>query len=208
MNKLYGLLLCGGRSSRMGQDKAHLKLDGQSLLQRGLALLAQAGCQQVFAGGDYPEAASIADLPRWQGRGPLAGIASALMREPDALWLILPVDMPGVTAAMLQQVLGLAQQLAADGEPIGMAVADSQFPLLLQGERALPVLERLLESPDGRMASVGALIQALPLPLLAPESLIADPQQQQLLLCNTNTPEEWHHFRQEHGLLPTRLDCN
>ena len=208
MNKLYGLLLCGGRSSRMGQDKAHLKLDGQSLLQRGLALLAQAGCQQVFAGGDYPEAASIADLPRWQGRGPLAGIASALMREPNALWLILPVDMPGVTATMLQQVLGLAQQLAADGEPVGMAVADSQFPLLLQGERALPVLERLLESPDGRMASVGALIQALPLPLLAPESLIADPQQQQLLLCNTNTPEEWHHFRQEHGLLPTRLDCN
>ena len=208
MNKLYGLLLCGGRSSRMGQDKAHLMLDGQSLLQRGLALLAQAGCQQVFAGGDYPEAASIADLPRWQGRGPLAGIASALMLEPDALWLILPVDMPGVTATMLQQVLGLAQQLAADGEPVGMAVADSQFPLLLQGERALPVLERLLESPEGRMASVGALIQALPLPLLAPESLIADPQQQQLLLCNTNTPEEWHHFRQEHGLLPTRLDCN
>ena len=208
MNKLYGLLLCGGRSSRMGQDKARLMLDGHSLLQRGLALLAQAGCQQVFAGGDYPEVPAIADQPRWQGRGPLAGIASALMREPDALWLILPVDMPGVTAAMLQHFLGQAQQLAADGEPVGMAVADSQFPLLLQGGRALPVLERLLESPDGRMASVGALIQALQLPLLAPGTLIADPYQQQLLLCNTNTPEEWHHFRQEHGLLPTRLDCN
>ncbi len=208
MNKLYGLLLCGGRSSRMGQDKARLMLDGQSLLQRGLALLAQAGCQQVFAGGDYPGVPAIVDLPRWQGRGPLAGIASALMQQPDALWLILPVDMPGVTAAMLQQVLGQAQQLAADGEPVGMAVADSQFPLLLQGGRALPVLERLLDSPEGRMASVGALIRALQLPLLAPGTLIADPQQQQLLLCNTNTPEEWHHFRQEHGLLPTRLDCN
>ena len=127
MNKLYGLLLCGGRSSRMGQDKARLMLDGQSLLQRGLALLAQAGCQQVFAGGDYPGVPAIVDLPRWQGRGPLAGIASALMQQPDALWLILPVDMPGVTAAMLQQVLGQAQQLAADGEPVGMAVATSSL---------------------------------------------------------------------------------
>ena len=208
MNKLYGLLLCGGRSSRMGQDKARLMLDGQSLLQRGLALLAQAGCQQVFAGGDYPDVPAIADLPRWQGRGPLAGIASALMQQPDALWLILPVDMPGITAAVLQRFLCQASQSLRAGEQSGMAVADSQFPLLLQGERALPVLEQLLESPEGRMASVGALIRALQLPQLAPGTLIADPQQQQLLLCNTNTPEEWHHFRQEHGLLPTRLDCN
>ena len=92
----FGLLLCGGRSSRMGQDKALLTLDGERLLDRGLRLLREAGCRQVWAAGDYAGVPCLPDAPAWQGRGPLAGIAAALAYAPQASWLVIPVDMPGL----------------------------------------------------------------------------------------------------------------
>ena len=191
---LFGLLLCGGRSSRMGQDKALLQLKGplgaESLLQRGLRLLREAGCGGVWLSGDYPGFAAIPDEPAWYGRGPLAGIASALQRYPEARWLILPVDMPGMDAPLLR---ALARQGAA--HPVGSGIEGSQFPLLLQ-PGALPVLETLLGSGERRDYSVQALLRQLDLPLLAADQLLPDmaPEALQRTLGNTNTPEEWRRY--------------
>lgn len=191
---LFGLLLCGGRSSRMGQDKALLQLKGplgaESLLQRGLRLLREAGCGGVWLSGDYPGFAAIPDDPAWRGRGPLAGIASALQRYPEARWLILPVDMPGMDAPLLR---ALARQGAA--HPVGCGVQGSQFPLLLQ-PGALPVLKTLLGSGERRDYAVQALLHQLDLPLFAADQLLPDMAPEALLrtLGNTNTPEEWRRY--------------
>ena len=196
---LFGLLLCGGRSSRMGQDKALLQLSGpfgaESLLQRGLRLLREAGCGGVWLSGDYPGFAAIPDEPAWYGRGPLAGIASALQRYPEARWLILPVDMPGMDAPLLR---ALARQGAA--HPVGSGVQGSQFPLLLQ-PGALPVLKSLLGSSERRDYSVQALLRQLDLPLLAADQLLPDmaPEALQRTLGNTNTPEEWQLYAAASG---------
>jgi len=196
---LFGLLLCGGRSSRLGQDKALLQLKGplgaESLLQRGLRLLREAGCGGVWLSGDYPGFAAIPDEPAWYGRGPLAGIASALQRYPEARWLILPVDMPGMDAPLLR---ALARHGAA--HPIGNGVQGSQFPLLLQ-PGALPVLKRLLGSSERRDYSVQALLRQLDLPLLAADQLLPDvaPEVLQRTLGNTNTPEEWRLYADARG---------
>ncbi len=196
---LFGLLLCGGRSSRMGQDKALLQLSGpfgaESLLQRGLRLLREAGCGGVWLSGDYPGFAAIPDDPAWRGRGPLAGIASALQRYPEAHWLILPVDMPGMDAPLLR---ALARQGAA--HPVGSGIEGSQFPLLLQ-PGALPVLETLLGSGERRDYSVQALLRQLDLPLLAADQLLPDmaPEALQRTLGNTNTPEEWQLYAAASG---------
>lgn len=197
---LFGLLLCGGRSSRMGQDKALLQLvDGshgpESLLQRGLRLLREAGCGGVWLSGDYPGFAAIPDDPAWRGRGPLAGIASALQRYPEARWLILPVDMPGMDAPLLR---ALARQGAA--HPVGGGVQESQFPLLLQ-PGALPVLKTLLGSGERRDYSVQALLRQLNLPLLPADQLLPDvaPEALQRTLGNTNTPEEWRLYAAARG---------
>jgi len=196
---LFGLLLCGGRSSRMGQDKALLQLNGshgsESLLQRGLRLLREAGCGGVWLSGDYPGFAAIADDPAWLGRGPLAGIASALQRYPEARWLILPVDMPGMDAPLLR---ALARQGAV--HPVGSGVQESQFPLLLQ-PGALPVLKSLLGSGDRRDYSVQALLRQLGLPLLPADQLLPDVAAAvlQRTLGNTNTPEEWRLYAASAG---------
>jgi molybdopterin-guanine dinucleotide biosynthesis protein A len=196
---LFGLLLCGGRSSRMGQDKALLQLSGplgaESLLQRGLRLLREAGCGGVWLSGVYPGFACIPDHPSWAGRGPLAGIASALQRYPEARWLILPVDMPGMDAPLLR---ALVRHGAA--HPVGSGVQGSQFPLLLQ-PGALPVLKTLLGSSERRDYSVQALLRQLALPLLPAEQLLPDMAAEtvQRTLGNTNTPEEWRLFAASAG---------
>ena len=184
----FGLLLCGGRSSRMGQDKARLLLHGQSLLQRGLERLRAAGCQQVWAAGDYPDVPSLPDLPCYQGRGPLAGLASALMWAPAARWLVIPVDMPGLEAELLQTFL----QLAADTH-IGAALQHNQFPLLLASPAALAGVQQLLADPNPGAASVGALIRLLGITQIA-DLALTPPEQAAITLCNTNTPQEWQAF--------------
>lgn len=194
---IYGLLLCGGRSSRMGQDKALLQHGGkrqrdhgERMLDRGLRLLREAGCQQVWAAGDYAGVPCLADAACWQGRGPLAGLASALAYAPHANWLVIPVDMPGLDSALLRRFLLLARQ-----HPHGAAMQDSQFPLCLAHPSALDVVQALLAAPEARAASIGALLQALALPSL-PQAILLAGEHSANALCNTNTPAEWQAFCQ------------
>ena len=197
----FGLLLCGGRSSRMGQDKALLTLDGERLLDRGLRLLREAGCRQVWAAGDYAGVPCLPDAPVWQGRGPLAGIAAALAYAPQASWLVIPVDMPGLESDFLRRFLQRAQQYHPQEYPQqypqGAWMQESQFPLWLAHPAAASTLHRLLSAADPRVASVGALLQALALAPLPAAALLAADQPARALcntLCNTNTPAEWQQF--------------
>src|SRR5688572_23504876 len=85
---VLGAVLTGGRSTRMGQDKALLEIDGEPMARRAGRVLAEAGATRVVAvGGDARALRAIgmevvAD-PR-QGDGPLAGIAAALHAAAEA----------------------------------------------------------------------------------------------------------------------------
>jgi len=95
------IILAGGLSRRMGQDKALLQLNGKTMLQRTCELAAAAGCNEVLisrnANGYIQD--EIAN------RGPLAGIAAALKQANNPLCLVLPVDMPALQPADLQPLL-------------------------------------------------------------------------------------------------------
>src|SRR5688500_16588132 len=90
------VLLAGGRSTRMGFDKATLVIDGQPLWQRQLATLRALHPHELFISGrlDGPYGGAgveiieddVADL------GPLGGIASILRRAESELVLILAID--------------------------------------------------------------------------------------------------------------------
>lgn len=72
-----GAVLAGGQSSRFGSDKALAVLDGQTLLTRAVATLAQWCGTVVVVGRSEAPAPTIPDWPRAQ-MGPLGGIAAAL----------------------------------------------------------------------------------------------------------------------------------
>lgn len=105
-----GVVLAGGRSSRMGTDKAFLDIGGERLVDRQVRLLREAGANPVFLSGrervDYPgvEAELIYDTV--VGLGPLAGIVAALARTETTHLLVLAVDLPRISPEFLRKLIG------------------------------------------------------------------------------------------------------
>jgi molybdopterin-guanine dinucleotide biosynthesis protein A len=114
-----GFLLAGGKSSRMGSDKAFLDFGGQTLLDRALTVMGWV-CDRVaivgdptrFAKYESPKCESVvADIS--SGCGPLAGIHAALVHSSAQLNLMLAVDMPFVSRELLAFLFGAAENTDA-----------------------------------------------------------------------------------------------
>ncbi|WP_223846360.1 molybdenum cofactor guanylyltransferase [Wenzhouxiangella sp. AB-CW3] len=102
-------MLAGGRSSRMGRDKAGLVWgNGQTFLDRSIALLGEAGCARVIVSGNRPCYDHVPDLQ--PHLGPMGGIASILVRRPElgGTLLIVPVDMPHLVSDDLTPLVSAA----------------------------------------------------------------------------------------------------
>jgi molybdopterin-guanine dinucleotide biosynthesis protein A len=150
--KLRGLVLAGGRSSRMGRDKAALvHPDGRTLLRRCHDLLREAGCesiaislrhdQEIPAGLDSVE---IVRDPEGASLGPIAGIVAGMRLDPAADWLVLACDLPRLDAATLAHLISskqtdekfLAYRSGFDGlpEPLCTLYSQAALPILLQAQ--------------------------------------------------------------------------
>ena len=105
-----GFILAGGKSVRMGTDKAFLDFAGETLLTRALRIMSEA-CEEVKIVGDpakftAPNYETIADV--FPDSGPLGGIHSALTWSSSELNLMLAVDMPFISADLLVFLLRAA----------------------------------------------------------------------------------------------------
>ena len=107
---IYGLVLSGGKSKRMGQDKALLERSGKSQLAFIVDLLGT-HVDRVFVSTredqkDEPERASY-DLvvDHYDDMGPLAGILSAMDDHPDADWLVVACDLPNISDSTIKHLL-------------------------------------------------------------------------------------------------------
>lgn len=97
-----GYVLAGGKSSRMGRDKALLELAGKPLVLRAVEKLRQV-CAEVSILGNREELEAYAPLIRdlHEGCGPLGGIEAALANSTKAWSLFMAVDMPFLPAGFL-----------------------------------------------------------------------------------------------------------
>jgi molybdopterin-guanine dinucleotide biosynthesis protein A len=111
---ITGFVLAGGKSSRMGRDKARLSVDGRTLLETALEA-ARAVAGNVFILGDPAlygaYAPTIADV--FPGCGPLGGIHAALARTRTEFNLMIAVDTPFLSAGLLRYLAGRALQARA-----------------------------------------------------------------------------------------------
>lgn len=165
-DRLAGLVLAGGRSTRMGRDKADIVLEGATLLDRACTLLRQAGAADVFIAGRPDRPGGLADAE------PGGGPARALIAAADALaaqgWsrlLVVPVDMPRLTPALV----------AALGADPGRACAYDGHPLPLH-------------LPLGALNAEARATHALHALLSATGARYLPPPDDETLLSNINTP--------------------
>jgi molybdenum cofactor guanylyltransferase len=107
-------ILAGGKSTRMGTDKAFVMLEGRTLLARMLEL-ARSVCADVKIVGDSAKFAAFAPVVEdvFPGCGPLGGIHAALRSSQTELNLMLAVDMPFVSAPFLEFLIGRARDSSA-----------------------------------------------------------------------------------------------
>ncbi len=144
--------MAGGKSSRMGQDKALLTMGGLPLWQRQLATLAALEPDEVLISGkaDAAYAASGFEIATDAAPelGPLAGIAALLERAKAPLLLVLAVDMPHMTADFLRGLLshcerdkGAAPEMAGFYEGLAAVFPKDSLPLaeaaLRHGDRSI-----------------------------------------------------------------------
>jgi molybdenum cofactor guanylyltransferase len=107
-------VLAGGKSSRMGSDKAFLQLGGETLLSRALKL-AGAVTREVRIIGDARKFADFGEVIEdvYRDRGPLGGIHAALSASATELNLILALDLPFLTPEFLEYLIVQAQKSSA-----------------------------------------------------------------------------------------------
>ncbi len=113
-----GGVLAGGRSTRMGRDKASLIVHGEPLLLRQLRLLAEAGCaDRLVSSGASASCPALALVPdpvrivadRSADSGPLAGLERVLSEARHQIVIVIAVDLPALDAGFLRALLADAR---------------------------------------------------------------------------------------------------
>lgn len=132
---LTGILLVGGTSSRFGSPKALALFEGETLADRAWRLLGEVCTQRIAVGGvEGLSLPALADA----GTGPVAAIATGLRGAAHDVAVVVPVDMPLLTAAALRLLAQACRDAAVAQEgPLPCAVARGALPAFETGERRL-----------------------------------------------------------------------
>lgn len=191
MNPLAAVVLCGGRSARMGQDKAGLTFRDGSRVYTMKSWMHQrwsSRCRPLlWAGPD-----GVPDRAPFAGQGPLAGVhagLSALMDEQAGPWaLLLAVDMPDFEPDWVQA-------LVAGTDTSTQAVQFQGSSLLGALVRVGPVCalaKALLERQERRLSELSGALDPKILP--APEGAGAD-----ALRSSMNRPQDYERWLARRG---------
>lgn len=182
-HNIIGVVLAGGLSSRMGQDKALMQYNGSTLLEHAVHRLQSCGIEQIYVSGQYSGYACIID--QTQRMGPLGGIYSVIkaLDTIDTDIIFIPVDMPLLSHKILLELIHNQQQR----EEYDVSVfKDYPLPILLKlSSQVVEVLERLCGSSNKKHHAIYYFINQL-------NAQIIDVNIK-LLPCfeNVNTIEQW-----------------
>lgn len=191
-----GFVLAGGRSSRMGQDKALLPWGESTVLDCvARAVRAAAGSVVLIAPpGRYPQFRGRVLPDSRPGQGPLAAIEAALGFTQAEWNLVVACDMPRLTAALLGQLLHAACAAGRDADCLVPSTQSRLHPLAaVYHQRCLPEFSRALDEGHRRLLDAVARVRAVSWPV---------PPEDEPLFTNVNTAEEWLALLQLEGKGP------
>jgi molybdopterin-guanine dinucleotide biosynthesis protein A len=189
MSEIEGYILAGGASSRMGSDKAHLRLGGETLVGRAArALRAVAGRTHVVSSKPDAEAFGLPVVPDVrQGLGALGGLHAALAHARAGWAAVLSCDLPFVTGEFLSRLTSLrgpdddaVAPLQLDGRPQPLCA-------LYAPARSRTALDELLRAGELRPR---VLLARLRTRWVGPDGW-KDLAGAELFFHNVNTPEEF-----------------
>lgn len=186
-------ILAGGRSSRMGEDKALMSFKGAPLIRHVINLLQSAGFEPHIAGArsDLSSFAPvIQDNPTHPGLGPLSGICAGLDAISARYAVFLPVDLPLLEPSLISYLLHYAQVTASAVTVASIGGFVETFPVVIDREAA-PSLRVSLGSGDRKCLTAfqsAAAAISTPFSVLPVEVLL---QCGHIAGSNTIPPHKW-----------------
>lgn len=203
MNPLTGIVLCGGQSTRMGEDKCFLKYQDHPQWEH-LARLVGGLCSGVVVSctlGQFSRLSAgirtmphppglVADLPEFAGHGPMSGLLTAAHRYPDHSFLLVGCDYPLLREDDLRQIIG-ARRPGKDAVCFSNPQDQMPEPLIAVYEvSSLPIVRRAFQEGEYSLRRVLEQVHSVRV-----EG--ADPGR----LRSVDTPEAYHRALGSSGLL-------
>jgi len=189
-----GVILAGGRSSRMGRDKAGLELGGISFFERILTVF-HSLFPNVLIAGDRPDLAAP-DLPCFPDLYPgsaLGGLHTGLLAAETPYIFVAACDMPCPDPELIRAIVARRSgyDVVVPRTPAGLE------PLFaLYGKACLEAMQGLLEAKNYRIYDFYPDVRVR---YLEPEEL---PSAWERALVNVNTPEDLQRFKEELNMKP------
>lgn len=196
---MNAFVLAGGRSTRMGRDKALLDLDGHPLIDHALAKLRALGFSPRIA-GSRPDLASFAEFvpDNYPQQGPLGGIEAALAASGAEQNLFLPIDLPRLPLEFLRWMMERAQHTNAlatvprgQGLPQPLCAIYSRM-MLPHAQAALAEGDaKVMRAVERAAAATGLRIDSFDAESIAGSQLWEQPLRVHSWFQNLNSPQDF-----------------
>jgi molybdopterin-guanine dinucleotide biosynthesis protein A len=198
---MQGLILAGGKSSRMGQDKALLPVNGVPLLRSIVEQMGRVCAKVGIASGDesraglYREALSgLRRVPvqyiydRYPDCGPLAGLHAGLTELREGYLFVMACDMPYLSESLLKRMALRAEDHTSDsGGNVADVIHVPEQPFhALYHARAAEIVKQQLEKGEYRLMRLLDALHSEPVETESEEELQA--------FHNLNTPGAYENF--------------
>jgi molybdopterin-guanine dinucleotide biosynthesis protein A len=178
-------IMAGGKSKRMGQDKAWIELDGEPLVKRVADVLAQVADEVIVVANDpkYERLGLRVVRDRYPDGGALGGIATGVTAATHDTVLVAACDMPFLSVDVWRLIVGHAGEADVVIPRVG-----GEFETLhaLYTKACVPHIARSLA--ENRLRVISFFDQVKVLAIEEPELRASDPTLRSF--TNVNTPEE------------------
>ena len=153
MSKATAIILAGGKSTRMGRDKAMIRLNDNNMLEGAVRALAGGFSELIVSANNRSYEAlkikTVSDV--FPGRGPMAGIHAGLMASGNDINFVVPCDMPFINVRLALYMV----ELAMDSDVGVPKIGDYYEPLFaVYTKSCLPVIEAHLVAGRNKVSKL------------------------------------------------------
>ena len=145
-DRLTGILLVGGASERFGSPKALAVVDGETLAERAWRMLGEACDERIAVGKGDEELPFPVIADGVEERAAIHGLVAGLRAATSEVCVVVPVDMPHLTADALHALAAACRDAAVPQTgPLPGAYRKTALPALMRGELSI---RRAIEGLD------------------------------------------------------------
>ncbi|MFZ5645185.1 MAG: molybdenum cofactor guanylyltransferase [Bacillota bacterium] len=188
---ISGIILAGGKSRRMGKNKAILEIGGVAMIERVAGVLSQV-CSEIIIAGENSDVEQLGYLTVpdiFPGCGPLCGLHAGLLAAQNRYCFAAACDIPFLDAGLMKKIIG--------------EIEEGYGAIMLRAGQFFEPLFSVYSKDYARAAEEcikkGRFKVTAPLDLIRWKEVTVTPQdlaELQKTLMNINTPEEYQRAKE------------